>query len=397
MGLKKGSQPDLLTFNLPLYLAGTVLLLPLFFPYEQAFWLGVPGMTLAWIADKFYRKQKDWLCVKTGGYDDQYRLCAAIDGYVRALKDCTDQQTALCQRQLNQLSRIVSDAVSTLSESFDAIHTVIENRSDRAAADSGRSERNHGTQSEFAIDAESLGEVFRCFEKHVVEVDHIAALMTGTINCYTQHVDEAGKLIDVASNQTGQCRSLVNESCVRRAQGTDPTPGQTAKHIGIANQHAEKINALLDAVSISLEAARDTVESASVQNRNVMNSLKAFLEGRMRAKDISSQANSVSVGQIGSEHARIDRAVNDAMQGLQFEDIASQLINSLRLTLQHIQTMSDRVDIDLKVIESSDQASCIRQLEQGALRLADMRHQWRTGDLQVVTQSSMAEGGVELF
>jgi len=104
-----------------------------------------------------------------------------------------------------------------------------------------------------------------------------------------------------------------------------------------------------------------------------------------------------NVGEISKLTHNIEASVGNAVRGLQFEDMARQLIEYLQFNLQHFESLADEINIGLGVFKTGSQPNWRDELQQGADRLQAMKQQWRVRKSNIVSQSSMDEGDVDLF
>jgi methyl-accepting chemotaxis protein len=109
------------------------------------------------------------------------------------------------------------------------------------------------------------------------------------------------------------------------------------------------------------------------------------------------EAISVKVSQVSGLTEQIEANVGDAIRGLQFEDMARQVVEFLAMNTQHFQSMSDEIRIGMGVFKTLDRSVWVNELEQGVIRLNDMQQQWNVKEKKAVSQTSMDEGEVELF
>ena len=94
---------------------------------------------------------------------------------------------------------------------------------------------------------------------------------------------------------------------------------------------------------------------------------------------------------------QVEASVGNAVRGLQFEDMASQMVDFLSSNTLHFKAMSDEVHIGLGLFKVGDNIVLINELEQGITRLNEMKQQWSVKERKAVSKSTMAEGEIDLF
>lgn len=111
-----------------------------------------------------------------------------------------------------------------------------------------------------------------------------------------------------------------------------------------------------------------------------MNTLNDFLHDKIHA-----------VSGLGGE---LSRSVDEAIRSLQFEDIASQALGSLKHNVEALNEMASAIEQLATEKDEIDDG----KLQQLRARLAQLLEDLRTGNSQrTVAQVDMDEGEIELF
>jgi methyl-accepting chemotaxis protein len=139
------------------------------------------------------------------------------------------------------------------------------------------------------------------------------------------------------------------------------------------------------------------IELMASKDLNVTISSKASIDKMMTDIAIMNAKISRNVTELSRLSGNIEANVSTAVRGLQFEDMARQLIEYLQNNIGHFQAMSDEISIGMNMFKTMDLDLWQKELNQGSDRLKGMKQQWRSKTAKIVTQSSMEEGDVELF
>ena len=116
--MKKIVWPCLLTIG--------TLFLPLFFSTDTLYWVVIPCLFALWCWVLYQTQKADLLEQNT----DNNSHIESIDRYLHALHNCTEQEVKDFIAELEQVKTVVSDAVKTLSDSFNGMHQLSVTQSD---------------------------------------------------------------------------------------------------------------------------------------------------------------------------------------------------------------------------------------------------------------------------
>ncbi|QPK64196.1 chemotaxis protein [Methylomonas sp. LL1] len=385
-----------------------LVLSPLVAPLQAWAWLSAPLIAVLWIAKAFILQRRRLAADENVGNSlDEERLNRAIDRYVNGLAGCVGDELMQLNHELQKLKSIVADAVSTMSSSFNNLHQLTSGQSSvvRSLISDldGSTEKADGTMS-FQQFAEETDRVLGFFIEHIVLISKQSMEMVGVINDVGGHMAHVEKLLGDVQKIADQTNLLALNAAIEAARAGEAGRGfaVVADEVRNLSKHSDKfseeIKAVVNASKNNIRQAQSMIEVMASKDMNVALSSKAKIDKMMADITVINAKVSNSVAQVSQLTSRVEASVNDAVRGLQFEDMSRQLIEYLQGNIQHFQAMNDEVAIGMGIFKTTDAASWEKQLNEGVERLRDMKQQWHAKTThQAVSQSSVEEGDVELF
>ncbi len=337
---------------------------------------------------------------------DQERLARAIDRYVQNLLSCMDDELMLFNQQLQQLKAMVADAVVTLSGSFNNLHQLTSGQSvvvHGLINELDRSEHPGDGHMSFQQFAEETDKVLNFFIEHILLISKQGMQMVAVINDVGRHMAHIEKLLGDVQKIADQTNLLALNAAIEAARAGEAGRGFAVVADEVRNlsknsdKFSEEIKLVVNASKHNIEQAQTMIEVMASKDMNLTINSKAQIDKMMSDIAVINHKIAHSIEQVSSLNVKIEGSVNDAVRSLQFEDMSRQLIEYLQGSMQNFQAMADEVGIGMGVFKTTDAAGWEKQLLEGAARLQDMKQQWRQRSSRTVSQSSVAEGDVELF
>ncbi len=388
----------------------TILLLPWVLPAKLANIAQVfaaPLLAMVWIVKAFtsYKQLLLNSAENVQNLQDE-NLHRAIDSYVSSLNECISDEIVSFTDELQQLKTMVADAVVTMSNSFNNLHTLTAGQSQMVyslvtdldgASQSGESGIN------FTQFAQETDNVLRFFIDHILQISKQSMEMVGVINDVGLHMAHVEKLLADVQKIADQTNLLALNAAIEAARAGEAGRGfaVVADEVRNLSKHSDKfseeIKMVVNASKNNINVAQSMIELMASKDLNVTISSKASIDKMMTDIAVMNAKISRNVTELSRLSGNIETNVSTAVRGLQFEDMARQLIEYLQSSISHFQAMSDEVSIGMNMFKTMDQDLWQKELNQGSERLKGMKYQWRSKTAKIVTQSSMEEGDVELF
>lgn len=384
-----------------------VLLSPLLLPTELAVWLPAPIVALFWFWKAWSLENKQATVAELNqSKENAERLNRAIDLYVDGLASCVNEQLFQFNDELHKLKSIVADAVGTMSGSFNNLHLLTSNQSavvHTLVHDLDSSGQNQDGGLSFQQFAEETDKVLSFFIQHILQISKQSMEMVAVIDDVGGHMAHVEKLLGDVQKIADQTNLLALNAAIEAARAGEAGRGfaVVADEVRNLSKHSDKfseeIKTVVNASKNNIGQAQTMIERMASKDMNVTLSSKAKIDKMMADIAVINQKVSRSITEVSHLTERVESSVNDAVRGLQFEDMSRQLIECLQKNIQHFQALNDEIAISMCVFKTSETTGWEKQLLDGVDRLRDMKNQWRINLNTVVLQSSVEEGDVELF
>ncbi|WP_446811825.1 methyl-accepting chemotaxis protein [Methylomonas sp. 2BW1-5-20] len=383
-----------------------VLFLPLLFPSPLAYGTAEVFATLLWVFKAFQLHCSGLIAATIQGENNEADLVRAIDGYLLNLNDCIGQESGYFRAELNQLKSMLADAVRTMSDSFNSLASLTSGQSSivyslvndlEGTTDKGQNSLNF---SGFTRETDC---VLQFFIDHILQISKQSMEMVAVINDVGGHMAHVEKLLGDVQKIADQTNLLALNAAIEAARageagrGFAVVAGEVRNLSKNSDKFSEEIKVVVKASKENIRDAQNMIEIMASKDMNVAISSKANIDKMMDDIALINANIGRNVGEISHLTNKIEMSVGNAVRGLQFEDMARQLIEYLQFNLQHFDALSDEIGIGLGAFKTGNKSTWREQLLQGTARLQAMKQQWQVRKSNIVSQSSMDEGDVDLF
>lgn len=328
----------------------------------------------------------------------------ALDELEPAMKEVSDtllHESDLIHQELMRVDNLIKDAVSTMGASFHSVNalsdqqrTVIADIVDKTAHDGD--DENNLNITEFIAESSS---VLQMFVDAMVSASKQSLETVHNIDDMISELDGIFRLIENVEGLAGQTNLLALNASIEAARAGDAGRGfsvvaDEVRSLSISSAELnEEIRKKINSTKSTISMLRDTVgETASAD-------MSETIQTKERVGAMLNQVGEVNdflSGRINSAAAiggQIDGAVGDAIRSLQFEDIASQALLSIKMNLDAFDELTKMIDLDgldepqVKEKLAAMQGRCMSIRESSA----------KVNEHRTVSQEDMEEGEIELF
>lgn len=389
----------------PVVLFLVTMLMPIFIPIVVLYWVALPivfSVCLFYIYKAHQHKESpnDELV------REDERLRKMIDQYVTGVESCMEQEISSFQNELIQLKKVVADAVVTMSNSFKGLHGLTEDQSAVVHSLMSNLGENTGASEgglNFSQFASETDEVLKFFIDHILQISKQSMEMVGVINDVGENMSKVEKLLTDVQGIADQTNLLALNAAIEAARAGEAGRGFAVVADEVRNlsrnsdKFSEEIRVVVNSSKKNITLAQDMIQSMASKDMNVAITSKANIDSMMIDIGKMNDSIAIKISEVSGITGQIESSVGLAVRGLQFEDMARQMVDFLTLNTQHFRAMSDEVKIGLGAFKTGSGQELVSELEQGVSRLNDMKQQWNVKDKKAVSQSSMDEGEIELF
>ena len=370
-------------------------------------------VTVGWILFIAVHERRAQRAIALNSQEARQRVAAIAAQAEQALTDCTGEfgtQCSAVKLELTQLEGILGDAIAKLVDSFNALHGHSVDQQNVAVSIT-RGELGDGKSANAVSLDRFIAETsatLHAFVEGMVENGRTAGALVERVNSIRVQVDRILSVLGEIEGISSQTNLLALNAAIEAARA-----GETGRGFAVV---AEEVRALSDRTKDFSAQIRDDMERmhASIQetersiHKMAARDMDAAMASKQRVDQTMSEVQRVnttmetSVEQLGHIAREVEANVNTAVTALQFQDMATQLLNHARKRVAEIEESLTEIT---RLPEALAQAACASDDEQSLTqaRAAIEQVQVRMNDIRArtarnpVRQEEMASGDIELF
>ncbi len=394
---------------LPFLASIIALILPSLFPITMLYWFVIPLTSLLWMFYSYQLQVPDKGLVNEEDFSCDSETSLAIENYLSMLELCMQQEVSAIQHELSQLKTIVADAVLTMSSSFNGLHgftsgqaEVVNSIMNKLSDSTDKSEDTDKALSfsQFAVETNT---VLQSFINHILEVSQQSMEMVTVITDLGVGMSQVEKLLGGVQSIAEQTNLLALNAAIEAARAGEAGRGFAVVADEVrnlsknSNKFSEEIRKVVKDSKDNINCAQSMIESMASKDMNVAIASKSNVDNMMIEIANMNESIAMKIKNVSHLTGQIETSVGEAVRGLQFEDMAQQMIEYLLLNTENFNVLSDEIRIGMGIFKTSDRSTWFRDLEQGVVRLNEMQKKWNAQENKAVSQSTMEVGEIDLF
>ena len=378
----------------------------IFFAFEWIYWLAIPVVSLAWLVCVYRLLKKATEVTEDVAEIEQFKR--AIDQYLAGLEACTNQEVTEFKDELQQVKSVVADAVNTMSNSFNGINSLATVQatlvysliSNLGETENAVEETQQISFKDFVLE---IDKVLNYFIEYILTISKQSMEMVNVIHDVDEHMEKIEKLLTDVQGIADQTNLLALNAAIEAARAGEAGRGfavvadEVRNLSKSSNTFSEEIRTVVRDSKTNINSAKLMIEEMAAKDMSVAIQSKSQVDEMLGDISKINETVAIKLNEVSSLTQKIELDVGNAVRALQFEDMTRQLIEYMQDNTQHMQAIADEIHISLGIFKTGNEAIWIKELEQGAKRIMDMKKSWQVEEKKVVAQKSMDEGEIELF
>lgn len=310
----------------------------------------------------------------------------------------------------DQVLQILTDAINNLVISFSGLNEQVMRQKDLA-------ERLTGVKNRLERSAAANSDESMSFERFLAEIDQV---LGGFVVAASQNGEMAKQLVEqmqAATTQFNAVKKMLEEirkiadqtnllainAAVEAARAGSSGKGFAVVAAEVrnlserSNRFSDQIGDSVDGISQVLLSVESSIYTMAEQETSLIDDATGKVEGLIERSKGFNQGVAESAAEISRISEKVGFEVGAAITSLQFQDMASQLINHVNGRLQNMEPIINSLRTFDLAKGQPEQEQLESQLDLMVGLLQEVSTQVENVQHNPVSQKSMDEGDIELF
>ncbi|MFC6669811.1 methyl-accepting chemotaxis protein [Marinobacterium aestuariivivens] len=309
------------------------------------------------------------------------------------------QEAAIVDQEVQRADGLVRDAVQLMAASFHRLTELSERQGTLSAEVISRSGENGEA---FSVQAfiQRTGEMMDRLVGVMMNVSEHSLGVVGQIDDMVARLDGIFSLLEKVEDLANQTNLLALNASIEAARAGEAGRGfaVVADEVRTLSRNSGELNnEIRDGIAAArqtISRLRESVGNMAATDMNETLSSKESVRAMLTQFGEMDRYVDTRVGEISQVTEQVQSAVGDAVRALQFEDMTTQSLASLRRNIEVLQELADSIGR----LDSLDDTGRCQAMESLKARSLALRATTEERDrARSVSQQSMDEGEVELF
>jgi methyl-accepting chemotaxis protein len=348
------------------------------------------------------------------GAGDQQRIKAEeqalLNEFHLLLEECSTRlsgQLDIARSELGQVQTLLSEAIASLTGSFQSMHEHTQRQRDvsLAVTSSAVGDKGAGHFDEFV---KNTATVMQRVVDSIVGNSKLGmelVELTENIAARTQDVQSILSEIGAIAKQTNL---LALNAAIEAARAGEAGRGfavvadEVRDLSGRTSQFSQQINKVIQEMQVTVKQTETAIQRMASQDLTFAFESKQSVEKIIGTMETQNQTRVEALGQLSGIAGEVDAQVGRAVTALQFQDIVSQLLGHVGRRVDAINDVSHHLGGLAKTLQRNaatpDAADALQSLRNETREVAErLKGMEQMTANNPVSQSEMSQGDIELF
>ena len=325
------------------------------------------------------------------------------------LADCSAQftrQHEYIREETQRVQTLLSDAVTTLANSFSGMHASTESqRQLMLSVTMGESDGGSGTR--FDAFVANTSDVMQKVVDSIVANSKLGMELVELTDGIAQKTKDVQAILSEIGGIAKQTNLLALNAAIEAARAGEAGRGfavvadEVRDLSARTTQFSQQIITLMEGMQVSVQQTENAIQRMAGQDMTFALESKTQVEGIIRTMEEQSRQRVSAIGEVAEAASSVEREVARAVTALQFQDMVSQLVTHVQRrvdALQEVANLLDSLVLSLRQQGASNVAGVMSAMQGEIGRMKQsLDGLGPSTQHNPVAQQAMSQGDIELF